>query len=294
MAARDLAVAGAEAFEHQDYVTALDRFQRAEALYGVPSIAIMTARCLARVGRLVEAVDKYESTLRVPLDATAPEAFHKAVADAKVEVESVRARVARLELRLPLNAPGEVEVKLDGKVVPRALLGVSTPVDPGAHQISARAPGRDPFNETVSLAEGASQSVELAVREPKPAAARTPAARAPAFAPSPSVERDRGGASGLGIAFLSVGGVALAVGAVTGVVALNRQSSLRAECKPGCPPALAADLDSFRLNRTLSYVGFGVGVVTAGVGTYLLLQKSPSGEVGAVLYPSGAAVRGSF
>ena len=64
VAARELAVSGAEAFDKREFATALDRFQRAESLYKVPSISIMVARCFANVGRVVEAVDKYEETLR--------------------------------------------------------------------------------------------------------------------------------------------------------------------------------------------------------------------------------------
>jgi hypothetical protein len=58
---------------------------------------------------------------------------------------------------------------------------------------------------------------------------------------------------------------------------------------------MASDLDSFRLNRTLSYVGFGVGLAAIGVGGYLLLHRRSSGEkVAATLTLGGAALEGSF
>lgn len=289
MAARELAVTGAEAFDKQDYATALDRFQRAEQLYKVPSIAVMVARCLARVGRVVEAVDKYEETLRMPLDASAPEAFQRAVADATAEVEGVRARVARLELRLPVEPPKGLEVTFDDHPVPPALLGVPKPVNPGAHRISARAPGYEPYSYELTLAEGAAQAVEIALSPLKPPA--PPPVPAPAAAPS---ER-RSGASPLTLSLLAGGGVALAVGTVTGIVALNRKHALDAACNPGCPSDMASDLDSFRLNRTISYVSFGVGIAAVGTGAYLLLHKRPSGaQVGAVLLPGGGALTGSF
>jgi hypothetical protein len=289
MAARELAVAGAEAFDKQDFATALDRFRRAEALYKAPSIAIMTARCFARVGRLVEAVDKYEETLRVPLDATAPEAFQRAVADATSEVEAVRARVPRLELRLPAEAPADLEVKLDDKLLPAALLGVPTPVNPGLHHVAARAAGREPFSSDITLPEGARQTLELSLA-PLRSVAPAPAPAAPPVA-SPSSHHP----STLGVGLLVGGGVALAAGAVTGVVAMNRKSSLDAACKPGCPSNMASDIHAFRLNRTLSYVGFGVGLAAAGAGTYLLLHTSASGtEVGALVLPGSVAVEGSF
>ena len=185
MAARELAVAGAEAFDKQDFVTALDRFQRAESLYKVPSISVMVARCLARVGRVVEAVDKYEETLRVPLDASAPEAFQRAVADATTEVEGVRARVARLELRVPADAPAGAEVMLDDRPVPPALLGVPDAGEPGRRTgLSARAPGRAPYRYDVTLARRcAPDRRDLARRS-----GRQP----PSPTPRPRRERQRG------------------------------------------------------------------------------------------------------
>ncbi len=48
MAARELAVAGAEAFDKQDFVTALDRFQR--AAQGVISVATRPSCARRRTG----------------------------------------------------------------------------------------------------------------------------------------------------------------------------------------------------------------------------------------------------
>ncbi|HYP86500.1 MAG TPA: hypothetical protein VEQ59_00065, partial [Polyangiaceae bacterium] len=179
MAARELAVSGADAFDKHDYATALDRFQRAESLFRAPSIAVMVARCLARVGRVVEAVDKYEETRRMPLDPNAPEAFQRAVADANAEVEAVKARVARLQVRLPADVPAGTEVRLDERHVPAALLGgVEIPVDPGTHHLTAFAHGRAPFSYEVNLSEGMHQAIEVTFtpsepQTPAPAAART-------------------------------------------------------------------------------------------------------------------------
>lgn len=286
VAARELAVAGAEAFDKQDFATALDRFQRAEQLYKAPSIAVMVARCLARVGRVVEAVDKYEETLRMPLDAAAPEAFQRAVADATVEVESARARVARLELTLPAGAPAGSEILLDDKPVPRALLGVPTPVDPGTHRIVARAPGKVPYRTEVRLAEGAHQALEVTLAEQAAARPVQPRTLPSSLKLHPST---------LSIALLTGGGIATAVGAISGVAALSHKSTLDKSCSPGCPASMRQELDAYRFDRALSYVGFGLGIAGLGAGTYFLLHDSKSGsQVGASVFPNGAAVSGSF
>jgi hypothetical protein len=284
MAARELAVSGAEAFDKQDFATALDQFQRAESLYKVPSISVMVARCLARAGRVVEAVDKYEETLRVPLDPTAPEAFQRAVADATTEVETVRARVARLELRLPADAPPGSEVMLDDRLVPAALLGVPKPVNPGSHRLSARAPGRAPYAAEVTLAEGGRETVQIsldaAAAPSRPAAPATTARHRP---------------SPLTIVLLAGGGLAIAAGTVTGIAALSHKASLDGACKPGCPTNMSADLSAFRRDRTLSYLALGLGFAAAGTGAYLLFHESSSGsQLGALVLPGGATVKGTF
>lgn len=279
-------MAGADAFDKRDFATALERFQRAEALYKAPSISVMVARCLAQSGRLVEAVDKYETTLRMPLEAGAPEAFQRAVAEATVEVEGVRARVARLEVRAPAEPPAGLEVTLDGAAIPPALLGVPKPVDPGVHRVVARAAGRQPFSYELTLTEAERQTVEIVL---PPLAAVATRSETPAPAPK------QAGPSVLSISLLAGGGVALTVGAVTGLVALNHKGKLDEACNPGCPSDMSSNIDAFRLNRTISYVSFGVGLAAAGVGTYLLLHQSSSGQqVGALVLPGGAALAGSF
>ena len=77
--------------------------------------------------------------------------------------------------------------------------------------------------------------------------------------------------------------------------ALNHKSKLDGACNPGCPVGMGDDLDGFRSKRTLSYVGFGVGLAAAGVGTYFLLRDGSSGSrVEARLLPGGASLAGTF
>src|SRR6185295_6955519 len=59
-AARDLATQGAQAFEAGEYAQASDFFRRAHELVPAPSIALLQARSLAKLGQLLEAIDIYE------------------------------------------------------------------------------------------------------------------------------------------------------------------------------------------------------------------------------------------
>ncbi len=155
-AARDLAVQGAEAFDHQDYATALDRFGRAFTLVPAPSISIMQARSLAKLGRVLEALDRYERTQHMQLAEDAPEAFKQAVLDARREGEELWNRVPRLTIHVTVSAvsPNDLIILLDSKPVPGALLDIGRPIDPGPHQVTVRAQGYESETRAITLAPG--------------------------------------------------------------------------------------------------------------------------------------------
>jgi hypothetical protein len=292
-AARDIALQGADAFERGDYPTALDRFQRAYALLKAPSISVMEARALERQGRLLEALDKYEQTQRTSLAADAPEAFRKAVEEAEREGNAVRARIPHLEIRVrSVRVEAQrVHVTLDRRVVPRVLLDVQQPLDPGLHEVSASMPGHEPVRRTVLLAEGETKALELDLDQE----ARPLPHAAPPAAPASASAANGGSSSTLGWVGVGVGGVALSVAVVTGLTAWQRKSELDAVCKPACPAGHAQEIDSFRTNRTVSYLSLGLGAGALVTGGYFLLAGSPkSRHIGALAAPGGASVMGAF
>jgi hypothetical protein len=137
------------------------------------------------------------------------------------------------------------------------------------------AAGRRALRE-VSVAETAHEELVLTL----PPALTVPPVHAPA--PKPVVESpDRT----LGWIVLGSGALLTLVGVTTGVMALHDQADLDKVCNPGCPPAMAETISSFRLERTLSYVSFGLGAVGLSGGTYLLLRGPSSNASGA---PSAA------
>src|SRR6185369_14754613 len=65
-AARSLGYAGVEAFERREYGPALDKLEKAFAVLRVPSIGLWSARALARLGRLVQASERYRLVGTLP------------------------------------------------------------------------------------------------------------------------------------------------------------------------------------------------------------------------------------
>lgn len=289
-AARDLATQGAQAFEAGDYAQASDFFRRAHELVPAPSIALLRARSLAKLGQLLEAIDIYEQTARFKLAEDAPEAYLQAVDTARSEMEEVRHRLPRLKLILTgLSSNEHAQVSMDDKATPDALLGVERPINPGQHRIEARVGGQLRATRELSIVEGQSYQVDLDVR---PAEPPKPVAPAPVVS-APAPERPRSWQRTGGFVALGVGALGLGIGTYTGIVALNHKSDLDSVCKPNCPASSADDIDAFRTNRTISYVSFGVGIAAAATGVALLTFGKPSEEHLAIrALPAGLQIGG--
>jgi hypothetical protein len=93
-----------------------------------------------------------------------------------------------------------------------------------------------------------------------------------------------------------VGVAGLAVGAVTGIMAMGDASTVKSNCgaNGACQGQSGVDAaSSGKTASTLSTIGFIGGTALAGVGAYLLLTSGPWGastSVGATSLPGGAAL----
>jgi hypothetical protein len=283
LAARVLAVQGAEAFEERDFPRALELFQRAGAIIQAPTITLMEARTLVELGRLVEALEKYGATERMLDVDPNNDAFRQAADAAAREVQPILQRVPTLRVRVTsANAAEKFELQIDGRKVPTALAAVDRPYDPGLHRVEARGSSGGSATREITLLERAHEDVVLDLSPPAP----------PVMLPTPAPKRE----SSTPVLGWVVGGSGLAftaLGAITGVMALNHKSELDAACKPGCPATSTADIRAFRSERTLSYVGFGLGALGLGVGSYLILT-APSGNVDVGLAPNQVSLAGHF
>lgn len=292
-AARELATQGAEAYERGDYAFSYDRLTRAFALYPVPSIRIMQARALVHLGRLIEALDIYEETRRMPLAADAPEAFTAATRDATVEAEQLRSTLPRLFIRVRTEgtAPKEMTVSLDGKVLPAALLEVDCPVDPGEHVVTLQALNRAPVTRKVKALVKDRLVVDLSLPSaPNTSASDTLPALVPQDESTVDASRKR-----WGFGVIGGGAVALLGSVITGTLALDKKDYLDGVCKPGCPEGSQNDIDSFRTYRTVSYVAAGLSLSLVGVGGYLLLTDKHAERTSAIgVNPNGITWAGRF
>jgi hypothetical protein len=274
-AARQLATEGVNNFEAGEFAAASDKLNRAFETIHAPSLGLWSARALARCGRLVQASERYLEVTRLDPKNGDEAVQRQAQAEAEAEYNELQPRIARLTLAVFNTAPdGEVEVTLDGAVLPAALLRAQVPMDPGEHLIEARQ-GSLHAKQPLRIAEGARVNVSLQLAPSAAATSATarppaPAARAddPALHPVAELPTQRHAPVALWLT-LAGAGAGLVVGSVTGVMAIQTREPVAPNC-PGnvCDPKYAHEVNRLNTLRTVSSISFiasGVGLGAAGV-----------------------------
>jgi hypothetical protein len=292
-AARGLGTSGVQLADGGDCAAAIPKLDAAEKLFHAPTTLERLGECEIKVGHLVVGTEDLNRVIREPLPPNAPPAFLAARQRAQGALGPAVARIGKLHIHVGGAPPDKVTVTVDDVGVPSALFDADRPTDPGAHQVKAVAAGFKTATADVSLQDGATATVSLAL-EPDPnsatppastgvaAAANPPGAEAPgASSPapaSPAPAASSGGSKGLAIGSLVVGGVGVVVGSVFGVMALGSKSSLDSACptKTTCPSSSQGTISALGTNATVSTIGFGVGIVGVVVGAILLATSHGS------------------
>jgi len=280
-AAEALFAEGRKAMARGDAATACAKFEASQRLDPGVGTLFNLADCKEALGDLAAAWVH----LREAEEDLASRHYDDRIEFARKRLAEIEQRLPRLRVRLALNAPADTRVLRNGALLPPGSLGSALPVNPGEHVLEISAPGHETRRLRVVLAEG--KVVDIAVGPGAPTGAQRT----------------------WGWVTLGVGAAGVAGGAITGAVALSKDGSLDAACAPpdgtgarACAPPLQGDLDTLRVTRTLSYIGFGVGVVGVGLGMTLLLTAPESGGAGAegalrltpVISPGYAGVQGLF
>jgi tetratricopeptide (TPR) repeat protein len=162
--ARVIGEEGLALFDQGMYIDALDRFERADALIKAPTLGLMAARSLERLGRFVEASERYLQVARMDLDPKASEVWRQAVLSANKEREALLPKIPSIEITIAGPGAGGANVRIDGRAVPKAVIGVKTPIDPGVHRIEARAAGNMVASERITLNEGQTERLVLTLK----------------------------------------------------------------------------------------------------------------------------------
>jgi hypothetical protein len=257
-AALTLANRAADALAHGEYEQAQELLRQAYEQYPAPTIAVLHARALVHLQRLALAESMYERAMLTSLPPDAPDAFRRAVEQARSESRELKARIPRLQVLVRGRAAlrPQLRVTLDGHPLATAEQGRWMWVDPGRRVIRAELDGAS-SEQLVRVEEG--QSVVVEVSEP---VSQRPGYKALTF-----------GTLGLGV-------VGVATGIISGIVATSAHERAVDHCpNDRCPDGQtgAHDLERFRTYRVVSTVGYAVGSAGLALGGFLLVRSAMDG-----------------
>jgi tetratricopeptide (TPR) repeat protein len=155
--AQRLLLQGNDAANDGDYLTALEHYRKAYALYPSPKLLLNIGAMLRSLGRNVEAAGVYESYQK---DAGADPARAPDVARFLGEIDALVGRI-----RVKVSHPGAT-VRIDGNPIEAAELASGVRVDPGEHTVVANHPRYPPAVVNIKLAGKEDRLVELALVPP--------------------------------------------------------------------------------------------------------------------------------
>lgn len=298
---RRLASEGAALYRDEAYAAAFEKLDAAYRLQRVPTLARFSASCLEKMGRWVEAADRYLEATRLPLPDEKREVHEEAQGDA---AELRRLLLPRLpSLLLTVNGDPSPIVTLDGEPLASARLGTRVAVDPGLHHIEVKASDGRVEKRELTAVEGKVNTVEItfeAPQAPEPSPpAPDPVPPTPAKPVDPPADEGTHAFVVAGWASLGLGAAGLVVGGVAGGVLLGLDGELAEACfEDRCLPERESDVARFNTLRAVTTAGFVVGGVGLATGLTLLLLAPHDGESEAAVMPwvgpTSVGLRGRF
>ncbi|MEP7051967.1 MAG: tetratricopeptide repeat protein [Pseudomonadota bacterium] len=240
------------------------------------------AECYEKQGKLASAWSAFKEAL-----VTAQrDGRTERIGYAKKHIAALEPKLSKITIQVPseANTPG-LSVTLDGAELGSAAWGVGVPIDAGSHELAASATNKRPFKKHLEIAATTlSTTVTIPELEAEPvASAAAPRAidadveKRPV--PSEPVAANSSGRT-VGFVLLGAGVVGVGVGSYFGLHAFSQWGKRKDGCTPGCTPDAKNAGDSAASSALISDIGFGVGLIAAGVGTYLILSSKPASETG--------------
>jgi tetratricopeptide (TPR) repeat protein len=253
-----------------NYTSAIELFREVGQVRMTPQVRYHIALCEEKLGRLLAALGGYELA---QADAQkVDKSFEKEV---KARAEDLRTRIPKLVIERGAGATA-ARIELDGVALGASSIGTELKLDPGPHEVTARASGYEPFSTTVELAERDTKTVEVVLTSSAP--------DEPVVAPEveprdPGVEEERPSK----VFPLLLGGLGIASLGASGAFFLMKRSAIddldgQCDADRNCPPSSQDTYDKAKLYDTISMATLGAGVLCVGISVTLLLTQGGSSK----------------
>ncbi len=273
-------------YEAGDFAAALEGFTKADELLPAPTLKLRVARCLDRLDRMQEAVERYRDVIAYELTGSSPKVHREAREQAVEELGDVLEEMPTITVIVRGSGADDATVTMGGEPLSADLLGQKQPLDPGPYAFEAVS-GDLVTRQDVTLER--SQALEVSLE----------------------LVPDTGGGGGAesdgalwqisGWTAIGLGGAGVVLGTVAGVMVLNQEQELMDQCTDRqCPSEVRDDVESFDTMRAVTTAGFIIGGIGLAAGTTLLLlapsDDEDADEAQVVPYVTfgGGGIRGSF
>ena len=256
------------------YGEACNAFETSQNLEPAVTTLLNIADCREKLGQLATALARFSSAEK--LARAAGDDKTKALAKvASSHIEKLEPRISKLEIAVSqAHRIAGLAVTRNGEPVPEAAWGISLPVDGATYRIAANAPGREEFEQIVTIKpEGDAVTVEIpALAErgkapPKIAepVAQPPPAERPAAEPPPS-------AHSITVPLAIGGGAVVLLGGALAFELWGDSTYNDAQTDPN--PARQVDLwHSANTKRYVAEGMLGASLVAGGAALYLWLHE---------------------
>jgi tetratricopeptide (TPR) repeat protein len=245
------------------------------------------ATCYEHIGKFASAWGLYRESIELARKA----GDSKRSVYAQKQAALLEPRLPKLVITAPAKPPAGLAVQRDGVPVSAAELGIALYVDPGAHEVTASAPGFEPWTKQVMLVESKTETVVLPDLTPKPETGPTP--KQPDVAPSQSQQANHSPPPpaspmrtyiGLGVG--GAGVVMVGVGLLFGSQAFSKNKEAKKLCGEdlACSPANFDEgkqlISDGRSKATLStvFVVAGGAAMIAGAVVFLTAPRARARE----------------
>lgn len=288
LAARRALIEQAEAARtSQQHAQSLAFAERAAAIQMSPSLRLFIAREQQALRQLASALGNAELCVREAERDASLRNREQILAGCRAVTSEIQSASGRIVVSVP-SAPEGLEVRAGDVLLRPSLFDAPYVVPTGALTIRASAPGRQPFERTIEVAQGSSTAVQITlapvVIEP---ALRTPEP----VRVEPRPVRLEGPGAGPWVV-VGVGGAGLIAGGALWLVASMQRSALDMQC-PGDATRVCGSLTSSEIDQRVGSInGLSTGAVIAGsvggaaviggVLWYALAPRRPAREAASV------------